>query len=319
MSNPWSNIERPVVDYNVRLVSADHPLKLYWGRDTEGRFLFIYDSTRDNVPEKQKLPELTGIGAGIAFRNESARLVLLLKENENWELFHTLCSDITRATSNIDDGPAAGSTILRRLIRWQDLLKKSKPKTLAIDAIKGLYGELLFLSGKIAPVFGWECAVNFWKGPEGAPQDFAVYQTAVEVKCQAGSTKPHIRVSSLEQLDPQLPEGYLVVYTIATTNPEDGNGSSLNDLVETIRTKIRDEGEASRERFEDLLYQVGYITTDAYEDPKFTAVSIRCFRMGTGFPRITPSCVVPGVHNVSYNVSLEACSAHERTPEWWKE
>jgi hypothetical protein len=175
------------------------------------------------------------------------------------------------------------------------------------------------LSEKIAPAFGWESAVNSWKGPEGAPQDFAVYQTAVEVKCQSGSTKPYVRVSSLEQLDPQLPEGYLVVYTIAATNPERGNGASLNDLVETIRTQIQDEGAASRERFEDLLYQVGYVTAEAYDDPKFTAVSIRCFGIGTGFPRITPACVALGVHDVSYNLSLEACSAHERKPDWWKE
>lgn len=319
MNNPWAEIEKPTTDFNVRLVAESHPLKLYWGRDSEGRLLFVYESAPENVPDKRSLPTLTGIGTGVSIRDDSARLVLLLRQKENWELFHALCSDLVRATSIIPAGPAAGSVVLRRLIRWQEFLQKARPRTLSIEAIKGLIGELLFLSKKVAPNFGWDDAVSFWKGPEGAPQDFAIHQIAVEVKCQAGSTKPFVRISSLEQLDPQLPEGYLVVYTISTTDDDDSEGFSLNGLVERIREDLQSCSAEARERFEDLLYQSDYVTTEFYDEPRFAAVSVRSFTIDEEFPRLTPSGVAPGIDDVKYRLSLEACSPHEARPEWWEE
>ena len=318
MSNPWSDIKTPSTDFNVRLVSEDHPLKLYWGRDSEGHLLFVYESAPENVPLKRSLPALTGIGTGVSIREDSARLVLLLRQKENWELFHALCSDLVRATSTIPDGPAAGSVILRRLIRWQEFLKRTRPRTMSTEAIKGLIGELLFLSQRVAPTFGLDDAVGFWKGPEGAPQDFAIHQTAVEVKCQAGSTKPFVRISSLEQLDSQLPEGYLVVYTISTADDDDSEGFSLNGLVERIREDLQSCSAEARERFEDLLYQSDYVTSEFYDEPRFAAVSVRSFTIGEEFPRLTPSGVAPGIDEVKYRLSLEACSPHEGRPGWWE-
>jgi hypothetical protein len=47
----------------------------------------------------------------------------------------------------------------------------------------GHIGELLFLEDSVATRFGWDAAFGFWKGPEDAPRDFAVHESAVEVKC----------------------------------------------------------------------------------------------------------------------------------------
>jgi len=35
MTNPWSAIEKPSSDLNVRLVDETHPLKLFWGVDSQ--------------------------------------------------------------------------------------------------------------------------------------------------------------------------------------------------------------------------------------------------------------------------------------------
>lgn len=319
MDNPWLQIEKPDSDFNVRHVGTAHPLRLFWGRDTFGRYLFIYDTDFANLPEKRVYPNLTGIDITTAREPAGGKLVLRLNETANWELFHSLCSDLVRATSALEDGPEAGSVIVRRLNRWQELLKKGRSGLLSVDQIKGLIGELLFLVERVAPEFGWDEAVSYWKGPEGSPQDFAVHQVAVEIKCQAGISKPHIRISSAEQLDPQLPEAYIVVYTIADAEDTDEKGFTLNELVERVRSILQMESQTARERFEDLLYLLGYVRTEEYDEFRFCVIASKSFRLEEGFPCIRSSELKSGVGNVSYTVNLEACSGFEGKPDWWRE
>lgn len=318
MKNPWSEIEKPSSDFNVRLVGDDHPLRLYWGRDTQGRYLFLYDADPENIPEKNKLARLSGISMAVSRQDSSAKLVLILSDNANWELFYALCSDLVRATETAKDGDAACAVIIRRLGRWQELLKKARPDILTLEQIKGLIGELLFLSKKVALAFGWSNAVSFWKGPEGSPQDFAVHQTAVEIKCQLGSSKPHVRVTSAEQLDPQLPSGFLVVYTIATAAEDDTETFTLNELIGEIRDMLQSESDDTRERFEDLIYNAGYVTSEDYDAFRFTRVAVKSYRIIEGFPRIIPRDLRPGVGDVTYLIELEACSGFEGKPDWWE-
>lgn len=317
MNNPWSQIEKPTRDFNVRLVGSKHPLKLYWGRDTRGRYLFIYDALPDGLPEKNSLPKLEGIGAHLIDEGqESSKLVLLLNETVNWELFHALCSDLVRATAKVDDGPAASAVLLRRLNRWQEFLKKARSCILPMEQIKGLIGELIYLSKHVAPFFGLNEAVNFWKGPEGAPQDFAVNNTAIEIKCQSGVSKPYVRISSVEQLDPQLPEGFLSVFTIATAGEDEKLKFTLNSIVEDIRTALQTAADSARERFEDLLYLAGYVTTEAYDEFHFNVIALKTYKLENGFPRLLTSEIPTGIDNITYNLSLEACSNFENTPDW---
>jgi hypothetical protein len=319
MENPWSTIEKPDNDFNVRLVGGQHPLRLFWGRDTFGRYLFIYATGFANIPEKKVYPNLLGITLNTARDATGGKLVIRLNETANWELFHALCADLVRATSGLQDGPTAGAVIVRRLNRWQELFKKARSGVLPLDSIKGLIGELLFLADRLAPEFGWDEAVSFWKGPEGSPQDFAAHQIAIEIKCQAGSSKPHIRINSAEQLEPQLPEGYLTVFTIAGAKESEDEGFTLNDLVGRIRSELEAKSQSARERFEDLLFMAGYVTTDEYDELRFSVIAVKCFHLQEGFPRIRSSELISGIENVSYTLSLEACAGFEGRPEWWRE
>jgi hypothetical protein len=209
MKNPWLAIEKPSSDLNVRLVDEKHPLKLFWGVDTRERYLFAYDATISGLPQKKSLPSLSGLELYVIPQGARGKLVLLLQDNSNWEIFYALCSDLVRATANVKDESAASIIILRRLQRWQELLCKTRRGILTPDEIKGLIGELLFLKTPLAAVFGYDAAIVGWRGPEDGPQDFAINETAVEVKCQSGGTKPVVRISSADQLCPQLPVVHL--------------------------------------------------------------------------------------------------------------
>lgn len=317
MNNPWSAINKPASDFNVRLVDNRHPLLLYWGVDIGNRYTFIYDGEAVAMPEQKSLPNLAGISTAVVMQGERAKLVLILNETSNWELFHSLCGDIVRATAQVSEALRGPSIVLRRLNRWQDFLKKERSGLLTMEKIKGLIGELLFLSGPVASSFGWNDAVTFWKGPEGAPQDFAVHDTAVEVKCQAGGSTPSVRISSVEQLSPQLPKAFLVVYTIATASGEESDHFNLNSLVDSIREKLETSCEVARERFEDLIYLAGYVSSEKYGEFHFAKIAVKCFKIVEGFPCILLSSVPEGVGSLSYVLQLDACAEYADKPDWW--
>jgi hypothetical protein len=317
MNNPWAAIEKPDSDLNVRLVDVNHPLKLYWGVDTRNRYCFAFDAAIQALPQKRSLPALSGMEICVVIREERGKLLLLLQKNEDWEIFFALCSDLIRATSSVANEAAASGVILRRLLRWQELLRRNRPQILTPEEIKGLMGELLFLRDPLSVVFGYDAAVTAWRGPENAPQDFTVAETACEIKCQSGGSRPVVRISSADQLCPQLPEGYLVVYTLAR-QPDKGQGAmSLNSVVAEIRTELAKASETARERFEDLLFSAGYVPRDEYEDYLFSFVAVKTFRLVDGFPRILPSTLTPGIESVAYSVNLEQCSKFAAKPSWW--
>jgi hypothetical protein len=318
MKNPWALIEKPNQDLNVRLADSDNPLKLYWGVDVGGQYLFVYEGLLEHIPNQKALPKLSGITTVVAKDSGRAKLLFSLNDTTNWEIFHALCCDLIRATMKVSDGIEAPVIILRRLKRWQELLKRERNVILSLEEIKGLLGELLFLSGPVAKSFGWDDAISFWKGPEEAPQDFAIHQAAVEIKCQSGGSKPSIRISSLEQLNPQLPEGYLVVYTLATATGEETDHFNLNSIVDNIRNKLLVSADVTRERFEDLLYLGGYITNEKYDEYTFSKVAVRSYKIEGDFPRIKPCSIVSGVTFVSYSVQLDLCGPFESKPVWWK-
>ena len=311
MKNPWSDILKPAAEINARLVSETHPLKLFHGVDSRGRYLFIAEFPAALMPDKKSLPDLVGIKAAVGLDGSQCKLILQLNETANWELFDTLCNDLARASMQAKDEASAVAIIIRRLNRWQEFLRRQRPLILPLEEIKGLIGELLFLSRTVAPQYGWDSAIAFWKGPEDAPQDFAVHNTAVEVKCQSGSSKPWVRISSVDQLNPQLPKGYLVVQTLATADAADEDSFTLNTLADTIRAAVEDAGDAARERFENLLFLAGYLKSEHYDSFIFQRIATRSFALRDGFPRLQSAGIPAGIDRISYQLSLEACSPFE--------
>lgn len=309
MNNPWSAIVKPSSEFNVRLVAEDHPLRLYWGVDSRGQYLFLVDAPKIGLPDKRHLPHLVGIRTVVATDGDRGKLVLLLKEKVNWELFHALCSDLARSTSAVPNESSGGAIILRRLHRWEEFLRRDRRDVLSIEQIKGLIGELLFLKDRLATLYGWEQAITSWKGPEEAPQDFAIYDTAVEVKCQAGASRPTVRINSVEQLNPQLPKGFLIIYTLATAEALEPETFTLNGIVTSIRkTLMATQSSTARERFEDLLFLAGYTMSDRYDEDVFQVTDMQCFRLTDGFPRLKPTTIPQGVTKVTYHLSLGACT-----------
>lgn len=319
MNNPWSVITPPSKDVSARRVDHTHVLDLFWARDHRGRYLFIYEFALVDEILRINLPDLVGIQTAYVPASEHItvnRLVLLLKEQGNWEIFLSLCNDLVQATRQVKNSSAAVQAILRRLVRWQDFLKKNRDDSLTEESIKGLIGELLFIRNYLVPAFGASQAIKFWQGPEGLPQDFNVNSSAIEVKCQSGASLPYVRITSVDQLCPQLPEMYLFVVTLGKTKPEAEDAINLPGLVSNIRTSLELDSSSQIERFNDLLHMLGYLDSERYLAFSYVLVGEKMFQVKEGFPRICSKDIHPGIEYLSYSISLAECDPFENQPDW---
>ena len=322
INNPWNEIQPPQDDVNARRVDHTHPLDLFWAKDSLGRYLFIYEFPEAVSIAKNNLPEIQGLQIEIFStpnKPVKKRLILLLKETENWEIFLALCNDIIHSTRAVRDGSWATQIFIRRLKRWQDFLKKGRKEILSEDEIKGLIGELIFLRNYLTPSFGLEHAVRFWQGPEDLPQDFNVNDSAVEIKCQSGGSSPTIHISSADQLNSQLHELYLFVVTLGKTPPEAENAVNLPLLITELRDGIELNAPTVLERFNDLIYLTGYIDSDLYLDFSYILSKVTSYIVTDEFPKICRPDIHPGIVRVSYTLSLDECTPFIQYPDWMEE
>ncbi len=316
MNNPWNAISPPSDDVSARRIDHTHPLDLFWARDFKGRYLFVCEVETDERLEKYKLPELEGVQATFMPLDGKIRLILSLNDKSNWEMFFALCNDLVQATRVAKDSVVAVSIIQRRLQRWHDFLKNSRSDILPEQTIKGLIGELFFVRKYLMPKFGSGTAVSFWMGPEGAPQDFCINDSAIEVKCQLGTTQPYVRISSAEQLCPQLPEMFLYVVTLGKARVDNPVAVTLPLLVDALRQELEAEAPQQLERLNDLLFGLGYFESDKYQDYCYVITDEQMFGVVDGFPRVVAENLPTGVIKVSYDVGLSECMPFEKWPDW---
>ena len=313
MNNPWEQITQPATDVNALRANAEHPLDLFWAKDHLGKYLFIYECPIEADIIVRDTPDLIGVEtiAIPSSSGSSSRLVLILKEKTNWELFFALCNDILSATITVREPEKAPATILHRLRRWQDFLKKNRSDILSEEKIKGLIGELIFLKDHLIPKFGGADAVKFWQGPEGAPQDFNINESAVEVKCQLGGTTPNVKISSADQLCSQLPKLFLLVVTLGRTTEINNEALNLPSLITDIINDLEKVSSSSLNRFQDLLLEAGYYYSDKYLEYNYLLLGEQAYTVSDGFPRICPDDLNPGIIKVTYNINLADCIPFE--------
>jgi hypothetical protein len=318
MNNPWDKIVAPKRDVSALRADPNHPLDIFWAKDHLGRYLFVYEYSSELNPVIKHPPNLVGIEtASMAVGANIFRLVLILKEKSNWQLFFALCGDLINATKKVSSSESATSIILQRLRRWQSFLKKNRLDILPEEKIKGLIGELVFLRNHLVPKYGGAEAVKFWHGPEGFPQDFSVDSSAVEVKCQMGGTAPTVKISSAEQLSSQMDNLYLFVVSLGTTTGDNGNAINLPLLVEDLKEKLEQESDQALALFQDLLIEAGYYYSDEYMEFNYLLLEEHAYLIDGDFPRICPEDLKAGIAHLTYSINIMECSSFEIKLEEW--
>jgi Putative PD-(D/E)XK family member, (DUF4420) len=170
----------------------------------------------------------------------------------------------------------------------------------AEKTIQGLWGELALIAWAAEPV----TAVSAWHSSPRALHDFGAGDDRVEVKSTTRAVREH--TFRLEQLIGGVPAKILVVSMILV---EREDGASVNDLVETIRSRVGG-GEPARRLEAVVASSIGRDWREADEvryDLERAREDVR-FYWATQIP--TPSAdLPPAVKDVRFTVDLSSVQA----------
>jgi hypothetical protein len=109
---------------------------------------------------------------------------------------------------------------------------------------------------------------------------------------------------------------YLYVVTLGKTDAEAENVLNLPNLISKIRGELETAAPSSLERFNNLIYQTGYVDLDEYYEYSYLLSAEQMFSVEANFPRICPCDLLPGIDRLSYVINLLDCEPFTATPDW---
>ena len=121
---------------------------------------------------------------------------------------------------------------LARLSDWQHLLRRLEPRGLTRESQQGLWGELWAPREVVAPVAGMLRALEGWRGPMGADQDFQLGSTCIEVKTSMAAHLDRLLISSERQLE--VPGDVRLLLLGLSLDGRPGHGETLPEMIGSV-------------------------------------------------------------------------------------
>lgn len=309
--SPWHALVTPQIGaLSARRADPGHPFDFYYAVNAESQLMLVLQ-LGSAVRWDLDLPRLKGLR--VLWIDTTHELHVVLVKAQDVDLFALLCKDLITCTSGARSDADCLEFLCARLLKWQRLLSRGGPRLLDSHEIRGLFAELSFFQQELLPRFGPE-AVRAWKGPSGFPQDFAAQSKIFEIKSHLVGSPQSVRISSPSQLWVDSADLYLCVYHLAEVS---AGGKSLGALVDELAAALGASASAAEE-FDEKLANLGYLDLPEYRAQAFAVVKQDAFAVTGDFPRIIPSALVPGIHEVTYGIQLAALSAFE-SPITWSE
>ncbi|WP_246010316.1 PD-(D/E)XK motif protein [Bacillus yapensis] len=296
MNNPWLQLEQ------LSRIRVKESIKYdaFWIVDSYNRYGLMIKCDEDFDHTIREI-KLNGIQIQLDQSSSPNKLILLLKETKDWEIFLILCHDLLNVMKHHDENIII--SVMKRLERWQKLLRKSAFKIMSKEEQMGLFGELKILLDYIIPTYGTSTAINAWVGALGDKQDFLLENLAIEVKSFRMTSGNRVWISSKEQLNSEKNPLYLFACALIETD----KGQNITDLVKSIIAKI--ENEIVLSEFIEKIEEYGYYPEIPKENlSKFILEKITSFQVKEEFPKIALEHISPLIPNIKYNIDLSGCS-----------
>ena len=291
-------IAEPVTGLDGTFLAVDH--------EGTRHLLFVMGEDTDPVSDERS----RGIRAltrqlAVAGEPEQSFVDLLCPSGTEWHVFDLVATAIIE---QIEQGADAADAVRGTLARWRRFWAASPESGLTRQEVRGLFGELWFLSAWLLPR-GLN-QLPHWLGPTGARHDFQWPGLAVESKTTT-SVRGHVhRVNGLDQLTPP-PGGRLLLFSLRVRE-EATASDSLVSLVEGISKTLAADADVLG-AFETLLMQTGYSPAHAerYSEIRFRILNERLYEVTDGFPRLSVESFVgavpDGIERIEYDVNLDSC------------
>ena len=93
MNNPWSELVKHDAGINAMRVNVTNVFNLFWALSSDDKYLFYVEHSNLSDWPKKKI-KLDGIEFEQRKCGSIFRLVLILKEQVNWDIFYRICNDL---------------------------------------------------------------------------------------------------------------------------------------------------------------------------------------------------------------------------------
>ena len=299
-NNPWKGL--PTLE-KIRVDDKERVAECYWFVDTNGKYGYLVENSKVDININTTM-SLKGVQATVSSDNGISRLILTLDLKEDWEIFLTLCRDLTAASDNVSTIGGFIASMQQRLSRWQSLLKLSKGQEMSKAIQMGLFSELNFLLNNLIPNLGIKQSIISWVGPDSDKQDFLLENSVVEVKSYRTSKGKKVSISSVEQLFSEKDPLYLASYALSTGE----SGETVSDLINSIESLITPKDEGLFDLLGDKLTNYGYVP----ESPnsillQFVIDNENFYIVSESFPKIIPTSIPIAIANIRYSINLSEC------------
>ncbi|MDE2107226.1 MAG: PD-(D/E)XK motif protein [Patescibacteria group bacterium] len=252
-----------------------------------------------------RLPEgkgfdVSGIEGQSVFAGKTA-IALVRRPEGSPDIFAIMVVDVLRTleTAAKSAGRDVMETFLERVREWQAFMARTH-RPLSSDAQIGLLGELWMLRFLTNTSLG-AGALDCWRGPLRAAQDFHVRGGAIEVKSTVRTGSFLAQINSIEQLDGER----MPIFLCAFRFEESTDGISLVGLVTELRETF---GQAGVQRgFEALLMVMGYLDDHAeLYGRTLTLKDARVILTEDNMPRLMRATLPPAIRSATYVLDLDA-------------
>lgn len=236
----------------------------------------------------------------------SRGLALDLVDPSFVDLFALLSTSLMSVVEAAPSAREAINAAAACLARWRRFVERGGG-LLGPEEQTGLIGELVVL-GRIARTRTPQEALAGWSAPSGSVRDFEFADVAIEVKAYQAASGASLRINDPAQLDedPGRP-----LYLAAVRLAEGESGLSLPEAIERVRQFFVTDADALR-GFDDSLIRCGYIVEHApmYQS-KHVVGPLSLHAVKSGFPRIRPAEIMPGVDHVQFSIPIGAVAPFE--------
>lgn len=306
--NYWKNISKPDNEgFSSRLNSYESPINFLFIKDSLGNIGFgIKSNIKLDFKKPKSLKIIDIFWKNKVLENGDSEVYFILNQSKYEKEFQYFCTNIIVNCKNLkpNDDHNAIRIMIERLEIWKNLFEV-KRELLSEKEQMGLFGELHFIREFLRSNIGIKNAILSWEDGE---QDFEFNGKLFEVKSQNAASDSRIIISSLQQLNTESGDIFLVRHKIGKKNNSSEKNESLNQIVSSIIEYIKIEKDSFLlERFEMALFERNYIVDNNDLNQNYIVkylLNERIFyEVNQSFPSITPEKVDVGVIKASYEIS----------------
>jgi len=239
------------------------------------------------------------------FRKKEKHIVLELTDRFYNSFFVDLVVSLYYRIKDVSNDNDSARSFISLIQYWSDFLRAKKGKMLSTVAIKGMYGELIYLEYLLVNInLPIDDKLNSWKGPYDDNHDFHFDEKNAEIKTKTIASN-EVHISSEYQLEGVAGKNLeLVVISVEDVSV---NGDNLSSVLNRIRKYVLDKnGDISIISEALNKKNIQFSTVDIYDSHMFRLKTFEVFNCDDlDFPKLTSTSIGDSLRKVSYRLILK--------------